>query len=95
MHPSIKPGAAIRAKDNHMTRNCGIDPDNARGYICKADSAGISIYLTKTLGGSTIEAILTPEAFGANFMVDGSLLTPATYYIRSTHYTKVFPKDFL
>ncbi|WP_337040313.1 hypothetical protein [Emticicia sp. 17c] len=95
MYSGIKEGASIKAKETMVNRNCGIDSENARGYICKADSSGVSIYLEKGKGRGTIEAIMTPEHFAMNFQVDGLMLTPATFYIRSTHYTKSLPKDFL
>lgn len=94
MNNDIKAGIAIKAKDTVLNRSCGIDADSARGFICKADAAGISIYLDKSVGSGWIEGIMTPECFAMNFEVDGRLLSVAGAYIRSSHYKKTFPNDF-
>ncbi len=90
----IKAGIAIKAKDTAINRGCGIDPNSARGYICKVDSSGISIYLDKSTGGGWIEGMMTLECFAMNFEMDGRLLSVAAAYIRGSHYKKSFPNDF-
>jgi hypothetical protein len=95
MNPEIKAGIAIKAKYTETNRNCGIDPESARGFICKADEAGVSIYLDKAIGKGWIEARMSLDTFAMNFEIDGWLLTPASAYIRSSHYSKVFPDSFM
>lgn len=95
MYSGIKEGASIKAKDTQMNRSCGIDYYNARGFVCKADAAGVSIYMDKGLGKGWIEARMSSEHFALNFDIDGLMLVPATAYIRNTHYSKRLPEDYV
>ena len=45
MNPSLKPRIVIIAKNTIINKSCGISPDFARGYICKADLYGVSVYI--------------------------------------------------
>lgn len=92
MNASIKAGTRITAKRTPMNLNCGI-PAESTGYICYEDLSGISVYLNAGFYG--IEAKMTPEHFAANFEIDFWFQQLATAYIKSQHYAKALPKDFL
>ena len=92
LNSDIKPGLAICAKPTEMNQRCGINPDTAHGYVCKADNTAVSVYLEQ-LGNryGWLDIVMTPESFGKNFKKSDRMANPG--YTRSKHYGKKYPED--
>ena len=93
MNPSLKPGLAIKAKPTHTNQTCGIDTVAARGYICKADESGVSVYLQQSTNKGWIEAVMSPETFAWNFEEDHHRGDNIAYRIL-THFSGRYPEDY-
>ena len=92
MNTAIKAGTRIIAKRTDANTNCGIKAETT-GYICFADLSGVSVYLDSS--GYGMEAKMTLEHFAANFEIDFWFTQIASAYVKSQHFQKKLPADFL
>lgn len=90
MHPSLKPGLAIKAQPTQLNQRHGIDAAAAKGRICKADENGISVYLERGNNRGWLEVLMTPETFANNFEEDRQRGDNIAYRT-SRHYSKRYP----
>ena len=92
MHPGLRPGVRIEAKDTQTNRSCGVKR-GAWGRIIFVDSQKVSIYLEKgTPGAGWIEASCSADTLQANFHIDFHNM--ASGYAGHIHYRKRYPEDF-
>ncbi|MET4075054.1 hypothetical protein [Hymenobacter sp. UYCo722] len=93
MSPHVQPGLAIKAKPTQINEACGIDAVTAKGYICKVDEGGISVYLQREHNRGWIEAVMHPEIFAWNFEEDRQRGDNIAYR-NPNHFNQRYPDDY-
>lgn len=92
MDPKLTAGLSIEAQDTPLNRRNGVYLQHGKGYICKADEQGISIYI-ESINHTFYEIIVKPETFAMHFK-ESRIWPDNTAYTKTKHYKKRYPEDF-